>query len=328
MVRAPLFHYRKILRRLVFLYGNDPTIGEKAYWKHGILFVTLKDRLRIFIKGLTDPQNGDNGLLMISIERDKDQTDYWRKKIFTDLLSVFFNKTGRRPEYGSTDGADWINPANTLRDEAERHEELQVSLDGKDFVSLPALLHAARIGLSAIVTENRNRIRLQEFAPLLLGLQITPPLPTIFFSYSHDDKSLRDALDKHLTPLRRADRARTWYDGEIGAGQNWEETIRKNLRSADIILLLISADFINSEFIWDKELQPALERHDRGECRVIPVLLRPCLWQDLPFARLQMLPHTTDTGRLKAVSLWQDPDEALAAIANGIKQALEELNIL
>ncbi len=326
MVRAPLFHYRKMLRRLIFRYGNDPGVGEKEYWKHGILFVSQTSRLRVFLKGLDDPDDPGLGRLMICVERGKPDTDQWRQRILTDLLAVFLDN--RRSVAPNSPQPNWFNNPGALRDEAEKRPELELSLDGREFIPLPMLVLAARNGLSAIVSPgSRQRIRLQEFAPLLLGLQFTPAPPTIFFSYAHEDKPLRDELDKHLAPLRRLGRALSWYDGEIGAGQNWEDSIRRSLRSADIVLLLISSSFLNSNFIWENELLPALERHDRGECRVIPVLLKPCVWQDMNFARLQMLPSTTDTARLQAVTLWRDTDEAYATIVQGIQRALKELKI-
>lgn len=326
MVRAPLFHYRKILRRLIFKYGNDPGVGEKEYWKHGILFVSQTSRLRVFLKGLEDPDDPGLGRLMICVERGKPDTDQWRQRILTDLLAVFLDN--RRSVTPGAPGPSWFNNPGALRDEAEKRPELELSLDGRDFVPLPMLVLAARNNLSAIVPPgSRQRIRLQEFAPLLLGMQFTPAPPTIFFSYAPEDKPLRDELDKHLAPLRRLGHALSWYDGEIGAGQNWEDSIRRNLRSADIVLLLISSSFLNSNFIWENELLPALERHDRGECRVIPVLLKPCVWQDMNFARLQMLPSTIETARLQAVTLWRDADEAYATIVQGIQRALRELKI-
>ena len=282
--------------------------------------------IRVLLKGTRTPEEPDLGTIMICVEPDKASTADWQQKVFTALLMAFLNQSTTSVS-GSDSSAPWLNMANTLRDEAEKQQELQIAINGSDFISLPTLLRSARAGISALITDDKKRIRLEDFNPLLAGLQISPPQPTIFFSYSHDDKDLRDELDKHLAPLRRRSKAKTWFDGAIGAGQNWEETIRKNLRSADVILLLISHNFINSEFIWNNELQPALDRHKNGECRVIPVLMKPCLWEGLPFGSLQMVPHSQETGRLKAITTWNNSDEAFTLVAQSIQQALNDLGI-
>ena len=103
-------------------------------------------------------------------------------------------------------------------------------------------------------------------------------------------------------------------------GDEWEEEISERLEEADIILLLISIDFINSNFCYDVELERALERHKDGAARVIPVILRSCHWQQTPFAKLQALPKEA-----KAVCSWLDRDEAFTDIAEGIRKVAEEL---
>ncbi len=327
MVRAPLFHYRKILRRLIFRYGNDPAIGEKEYWKNGILFVTHTNRLRVFLKGLDDPDSPNLGRLMICVERGRPDTDQWRQRILTDLLSVFLDN--RRPTQPNAPGPNWSNNPGALRDEAEKRAELELSLDGRTFIPLKMLVQAARNQLSAVVPPNsRERIRLQEFSPLLLGLQFTPAIPLIFFSYAAEDRLEKEELDKHLQPLKRLGGAISWNNAEIAPGANWQDATRRYLQSADIILLLISPSFLSSDMIWNDELQPALKRHENGECRVIPVLVKPCVWQDMSFADMQMLPVSPESGRLQPVALWRNADEAYATIVQGIQRALSDMKIV
>ncbi|MFZ4809629.1 MAG: toll/interleukin-1 receptor domain-containing protein [Hyphomicrobiaceae bacterium] len=142
----------------------------------------------------------------------------------------------------------------------------------------------------------------------------------VFISYSHADEELKNKLLQHLEPLKRLHLVESWDDREIKAGDNWGEEIAKNLDEADIILLLVSIDFVNSEYCYDIEMERALERSEDGEAVVIPVILRSCLWKSAPFAKLQAIP--TDG---KAASSWADQDEAYANIADGIKQAAERL---
>jgi formylglycine-generating enzyme required for sulfatase activity len=142
----------------------------------------------------------------------------------------------------------------------------------------------------------------------------------VFLSYSHEDKELRDALVRHLTPLQRQNTITTWHDRKITAGEEWKKAIDSHLESANIILLLISADFMASTYCYDVELQIALQRHENNEARVIPIILRPVDWQHTPFGKLMTLP--TDG---QAVTLWSNQDAAFANVAKGLRQAIEEL---
>src|SRR5262245_30109477 len=100
----------------------------------------------------------------------------------------------------------------------------------------------------------------------------------IFYSYAHEDEELRKELEKHLANLRRQGVIGDWHDRRIGAGQEWAGAIDAHLDSARIILLLISADFLASDYCYDIELKQAMARHAGGEARVIPVILRPVDW--------------------------------------------------
>jgi hypothetical protein len=142
----------------------------------------------------------------------------------------------------------------------------------------------------------------------------------LFFSYAHKDERLRDELAKHLSLLKREGIITTWHDRDITAGTNWAQAIDTNLNDADIILLLISADFLASDYCYDIEMQRAIERHNTQEARVIPIILRPCDWHSAPFGKLQALPKDA-----KPVTKWDNPDEAFTHIAQGIRNAVAEL---
>jgi hypothetical protein len=142
----------------------------------------------------------------------------------------------------------------------------------------------------------------------------------IFFSYSHRDEPLRDELEKHFSLLKRSSIIETWHDRRIGAGKEFDKSISQYLESADIILLLISADFLASDYCYDREMRRALERHEAGEARVIPVILHACDWQHSPFGKLLAVP--TD-GR--PVSKWPDQNEAFLDIVKAIRQAATEM---
>ncbi len=144
--------------------------------------------------------------------------------------------------------------------------------------------------------------------------------PTIFFSYSHKDEALRDELEVHLSALKRQNLIETWHDRRITAGSNLGIAIDAHLETADVILLLISPDFIASDYCYDRETTRAMERHNRGEARVIPVILRACDWKSLPFGDLLGTP--TDG---KPIKTWPDTDVAFLEVVQAIKGALAAL---
>ena len=147
----------------------------------------------------------------------------------------------------------------------------------------------------------------------------SPQPVTLFYSYSHKDEALRDELATHLTILKRLGILAEWHDRQITAGEQWADQINENLETAQIILLLISADFLASEYCYSKEMRRALERHTAGQACVIPVIVRPVDWQGAPFSMLQAVPKNA-----KAVSLWASRDEAWEDAAKSIRAAIEK----
>jgi hypothetical protein len=143
----------------------------------------------------------------------------------------------------------------------------------------------------------------------------------IFYSYSHHDAALRDELEKHLSLLRRQGFISNWHDRSVCASREWEGEINSHLNEARIILLLVSTDFMASDYIYDVELKRAMERHEKGEASVVPIILRPCDWQGAPFSKLQALPKYA-----QPVTTWPNHDEAFLDIARGIRLLIEHLN--
>ena len=145
----------------------------------------------------------------------------------------------------------------------------------------------------------------------------------LFFSYSHKDEDLRDELQTHLTALSRQGILEMWHDRRIGAGKEFDNEISQHLEEADIILLLVSPDFIASDYCYGIELERALERHDKGEARVILVILRPCAWKRLKFSKLLATP--TDG---KPVVKFPTLDDAFLEVTEAIADAAEELGAI
>ncbi len=146
---------------------------------------------------------------------------------------------------------------------------------------------------------------------------------SVFISYAHKDEALLEQLHTHLSSLTRPGSIVTWYDRRIVAGSDWAGEIDAQIEQASIILLLVSADFLVSRYCYEIEMTRALERHDAGQARVLPIIVRPVDWKNMPFARLQALP--TDA---RPITAWPDRDAAWTDVIAGIRRAIEDLSLL
>jgi TIR domain len=152
-----------------------------------------------------------------------------------------------------------------------------------------------------------------------IGLHQLRPLK-LFYSYSHRDEEHRDRLQAHLATLRRQGSIEDWHDRKILPGEIWAEKIDTKLQTADIILLLVSADFINSDYCYGRELEVALERHAVNEARVVPIIVQPVDWTGTPISDLQALPPDA-----RPVTTWPNQEEAWVKVATGIREVVDDL---
>jgi hypothetical protein len=163
----------------------------------------------------------------------------------------------------------------------------------------------------------------QQFAAVQLPAQTAAePRPGIrmMISYACEDEKYKTMLMAHLSALTRSGRLDVWQDREIPPGKEYRPEIFKQIDDAHIIVLLVSADFLASDFAYKEELGRAIERHKRGTARVIPVIVRDVEWKDTPFRSLNALPKDG-----LAVKLGEDIDQAWRNVVTGIRTAVEEL---
>jgi hypothetical protein len=137
----------------------------------------------------------------------------------------------------------------------------------------------------------------------------------VFISYSHSDEALRADLEKHLSLLKRQGLVDIWSDHCIRPGEAFGTAISAGLESSNIVLLLISVDFLNSDYCFSIEMTRAMEKHARGDAVVVPIILRPCDWHSAPFGQLKALP--TDG---KPVTKWTTLDDAFLDIVTKLRQ--------
>ncbi len=141
-----------------------------------------------------------------------------------------------------------------------------------------------RIG-EAVVLKDVGRAEANETVPE----PDAPPLA--FFSYSRHDTAYLQEFQKHLKTLERQGLIRFWDDRKIRPGEEWDDEIRAALAKSDIVFLLVSVDFLSTDYIWNVEIEAAMKRHEAGTTRVIPIKMRNCDWAGTPFAKLQGIPR-------------------------------------
>jgi len=142
----------------------------------------------------------------------------------------------------------------------------------------------------------------------------------LFFSYSHKDEDLRDELEIHLSALKRQGIISTWHDRRISPGDEFDGEISEYLEEANIILLLISPYFIDSDYCYEIEMERAMERHEKGNAIVIPVILHPCDWHDMPFGKLLACPKDG-----KPISKFPNMHDAFLDVTKAVKKAAAKL---
>jgi hypothetical protein len=140
----------------------------------------------------------------------------------------------------------------------------------------------------------------------------------VFYSYSHKDREFREQLGKHLAPLRNSGKIVDWHDRQIAPGANWQKEISDRLESANLILFLVSADFLNSEYCLGVEVRTAMRRLPGGTAQVIPILLRDCLWQESVFSDIQIIPRDGEP-----IADSSSIDKAFAEVAREIRDVVQ-----
>jgi hypothetical protein len=202
---------------------------------------------------------------------------------------------------------------------------LEVRSDGEPLGAAPSV--ATRVGLGAggvvllaalfLLARRRSRRGQREAPP---AVRLSPDgAVDVFFCYALEDEALLLALEKHLHPLVKGGELRPWSSRRIGAGGEMRREVDARLGAAKVIVLLVSADLLGSDYLNDVEVKRAMERQAAGTARVIPVILGPCMWEDAPFGALKPLPANG-----KPVTEWESRDKALAEIARALRDAVRE----
>lgn len=263
--------------------------------------------------------------------------DRFRRMSPMDFVTFFEEFSARSRQLGSE-----MSPTRVTQEKAGEVRQKEQSAEvrqRRELVDELAALSQERDLLEQRLAEAKETLGSKEWQDIAIRLQLIhqrrvdllaesqirqhgDERVSIFVSYAHADKRLKLKLMKHLRTLERDRLVSVWHDRLIAAGSEWKGVIDRNLETARVVLLLISADFVNSDYCYDIEMKRALERHGNGEATVIPVLLRPVVWNNCPFSKLQALPVGA-----KPVTEWANPDSAYVNIVEGIRSTIEQLHI-
>lgn len=319
----------------------------------------LKNGLRVLIKGLYPSEDEREGTLLIGVEKKDDhQQAALQKEIFLTCLRLLRGENKDDDKTDSSTGPrgkgkvkrtdlspepDMPGGGLSDRESAFAHapesdythplgKRLLVSHDGERFVAYDALVRAAKNDEARLFLSNDPKpLPVRPFTPML------PKEPSrakrVFLSYSHQNTPWLGRLRTHLAGLRRAKEIEDWSDQEILPGDLWDTAIKEKLAAADVFILLLSADFIASEYIWNHELKEVFNPSKNRE--VIPVLIEPFALSAIPevpdveggsprkITDFEIVPKDDDQ-RLRAVSLWTNTEEALARVAERIREAVQK----
>jgi GTPase SAR1 family protein len=259
-------------------------------WKHGLV-----------IESLTTTNTGETTILLIKFDQ-KAINLYPLNHINTPADRIFIN-----------------NITNAIKDVCFRYgkDSVQemITANGIDFV--PRILLEEQFAQKAITFHYKQQLfHIGDF-----HRYVQTPQKRIFISYSQQDSHHKDELLKHLSVLKRSGDIRAFDNSQIVASELWGERIKQELRQADIILLLISADALATDYIWDVEIQQAIERHKKNEAALVPIILSACDWKEAPFAHLSALPANDTT-----ITSFPFPNDAWSEVVVALRKIIRPNN--
>ncbi len=306
---------KALLTQFIVVRHTDIDCGRTLVWRNGVVLRWSADTLAEVVKTKSQGRDafyvrarGSNrkGLLTSLLKTLRDLHGEYKGIKFAELVPCPCR--GCREKRNKQHYFDFDNLRNRL-ERGRRVVECDKSLEEIELVKLLGdllVFDVLAAGQPVVLKDVKND---------------TPPpaprVPLAFFSYSKHDAAFLTEFQKHLRPLERSNRIRLWDDRNIRPGEEWDAGIKEALATADIIFLLLSPDFLATNYIVETEVAGAMTRHENGEAKIIPVKIRPCAWEDTPFSKLQVLPRKD-----KVISTAGDRDTAWLEVLAEIRQEI------
>ena len=270
----------------VFREENKQSHIQYYYWRNGIVVANPDDKQE---------------LVLVNFNVEKSQVDVipFSERSKSDFLEQIIDKLKE------------INSGWNV--------EQQVTSNGTDFVSLEVIKKNEDDNYWTF-RHNGKMYHLNDFKEYLKN---KPLMQKLFISYSSKDIAYLKELEVSLAMLKRQGFISTWHDRKLTAGEEWDAKIKDELLTADVILMLLSPDFLASDYIWDIEVKTAIERHKKGTATVIPIILRPCEWEHTPFEAITTAQANTDP-----ISTSPDRDTMWKKIVGNIREAITDPKVI
>ena len=208
------------------------------------------------------------------------------------------------------------------KDDIKSKAEVLYEIDKQAVMDYKEEYTAINSQIRSFVEYKRN-VRQDEIRQIdyeAIGVERQVKKPRVFLSYSHKDEEYKKELDKHFAPLRNNGRVETWNDRKLEAGSRLNEIIQEELNTSDIIIFMLSSDFLDSYYCYDIEMKKAIEREKRGECKIIPVIVRACMWDETPLKNFLAFPKDG-----KSIEQYERKDDAYLEIAKGVREIVQSM---
>lgn len=228
----------------------------------------------------------------------------FKKKFFRELLDIMFMNSGITNEYSNNNDFD-VNDLLLLYNNIFIIENKLDPIE-KSISFLNELQHIPKIDLPKIF-DMRDKLEYKK-----------NKTAKVFISYSHCDEHYKNRLDKALYALKRNNRITVWEDRLLVAGQAWEQELFEKLEEAEVILMILSDDYIASDFCYSREFKYVLDSHKRKSKVLIPIIVRPCSWQDLEFGAIQAVPKDGTP-----INTYTNEDLAWHEVVQAIKRSID-----
>jgi internalin A len=330
-LKFPDFVHQGRIFNFIAQYGPFAE-DDTAYWKYGLLYQhPLKQTKDAKLQALVYFQPEERRLF-VHLENKKG-----RNEVARELFDYFVFPKKEEEEANAEKRNPKEQDFNETKERGVRSEHFKRTPDQlktnvylatkkERYIdikqTMKSLVDNAPYGVQI---KDRKRIKLDSMSQYLLSDSDKRPL-RIFFSYSHKDEQYKKELDVHFAHLRNTGRVETWNDRKIIAGDNWDDNIKKQLEEADILILMLSADFLNSPYIMQREMKIVEERLRKEEkhFKAIPIFTRSCYWKGFEMMKKQGIPRDTD-GKSRWIASSQDRDTLYTEIVEEVVRAMDTL---
>ncbi|MDX2001942.1 MAG: COR domain-containing protein [Chitinophagales bacterium] len=309
-IRFPFYMSRSLISQFIITYApQDP---EAFYWRYGIFFKHPIWQAHCFVRIDADLQ-----IIYVHVEDKKDKYSAM-KELFDFFMDTQFGKNNKgkhKPEEETKHVEDWRSHENALGCTL-------LSNDGKHFASAKAIIEAMESKAYRVkADETHEYVSISPtFYQLLDTHSIRPK--RIFFSYSKADAKYLAELDTHLSALKRSGLVETWKDVDLLGGEPWDAKIKEELDRADVVILLLSPDFMATEYVWQEEIPRAIQA---GKT-IVPIFLRPCDWDESKY-EINSFAALPPKGEWIVSNERPYRDESYLKVAKDIRRLLEKQSL-